>query len=86
MTGGFDGCCAGVPRYLRSRWKALKKKLGEEDALPPFANIVLRLKLADETEIAPALDAVVQEVGPEIQIGSYPASAALIHIDRSSEE
>lgn len=74
---GLDFNFKGVPEYLRSRWKALKQRLIEEETLPPFHNIVLRLKLVDETQIAPALDAVTQEMGPEIQIGSYPVGHRL---------
>ena len=62
----------GVPEYLRLRWKALKQKLTEEESLPPFHNIVLRLKLKDETQIASALNTVTQQTGAELQIGSYP--------------
>lgn len=64
--------CVGVPDYLKSCWKAAKRHLEEQESLPPFHNVVFRLKIKDETEIAPALDVVSQEMGPEIEVGSYP--------------
>ena len=73
-----SGLELGVPEYLRLRWKALKQKLTEEESLPPFHNIVLRLKLKDETQIASALNTVTQQTGPEIQIGSYPVEISIL--------
>lgn len=62
----------GVPEYLRGKWRALKDQLQHQERLPPFFNILLRLNTEDEAGIAPALEAVSNEIGPEVEIGSYP--------------
>eukprot|EP00210_Caulerpa_lentillifera_P001702 g1636.t1 len=62
----------GVPEYLRGKWRALKTQLQHQEQLPPFFNILLRLRTGDETDIAPALAAVSNQFGPEVEVGSYP--------------
>lgn len=62
----------GVPEYLRGKWTALKDQLQNQERLPPFFNILLRLNTEDEADIAPALEAVSNVIGPEVEIGSYP--------------
>ena len=48
--------------------------LEQEQSLPDFHSIALRLALKDETEIAPALNLVHCQVGGRIGIKSYPVS------------
>lgn len=42
--------------------------------LEPFRSVVLRLALADETVIAPALDQITASYAGQIAVGSYPVS------------
>lgn len=42
--------------------------------MAPFKSVSFRLSLIDEPALAPVLDAVAQEAGSGVCIGSYPVS------------
>ncbi|KAK9813658.1 hypothetical protein WJX73_002147 [Symbiochloris irregularis] len=64
----------GIPELLRSKWKVVRQCLLQDGKLSPFHDIVLRLTLADETSIAPALNNVAASFSGSVSVGSYPVS------------
>lgn len=53
-------------------WQVVRQCLLENGELQPFRCLVLRLALADETSIAPALDSVTSRFSGQVTLGSYP--------------
>ena len=52
----------------------------QHNDLSPFRSVTLRLSSSDETQIAPALQAVAQELTGQVSLGSYPVSTCGWHV------
>ena len=52
----------------------------QHNDLSPFRSVTLRLSSSDETQIAPALQAVAQELTGQVSLGSYPVSTRWWHV------
>ena len=52
--------------------QVVRECLLQDGRLNPFHDIVLRLALADETSIAPALNTVAASFSGQVSLGSYP--------------
>ena len=55
--------------------QVIKEQLLQHNDLSPFRSVTLRLSSSDETQIAPALQAVAQELTGQVSLGSYPVSS-----------
>ena len=63
----------GVPALLHRKWPALEAALAARfGACAPFRAVSLRLSVADESAVAPALAAAGAACGGRARVGSYP--------------